>query len=718
MPGTITHLWIFKETMFKDNMDFLNDFSSEPKKETNNHKFVREFLNNIETSHTNLLKTMGNVNWDQKTLTKKIKGWKDKDETGVLASYGYLGSNGPDLMSLPKNLWTATPAHEDLAALAHYNKTGALVIRNLAQLKLDINAGKWKENKGLRRTLECKLSYWLGHICHLAADIVAHPFVNSRAGALQLLQKNFRNFRGDLVTKLWKTHNIVEQLQDAYVKSYLFKKPGWENWKQVDFPVTASIDLRQNKKERAFIGRAFAKFYGQKDKGAKNYEYGIVGSFFISDKMISVISFRYYCNVITPDKDTMDKLNENVPGKAIGIEAFKNHIATAAELSRDMSTEALKYLVSEQSLPKNKVTDEDVFAAKKSEFKYLQKNWNIDTGHGFVFEEVPSITKKRNTDPYRKLVRLHVCTYPHGKYLEPKDPCDAPKPKSVSKGRKKKNTINSTTPRWCVEVLPQALVRKDKEASLDLWTASTKVKEVAEAGGSTRKQVAGKKPWSPTVNRVTWWKEKWSGSAVNKHPKTESGSQIDSPLFAFGKQKKDKDAREGKGWNDLLNKMIILTPKRDGVWDVGGSSGKFNDKSVKEKLIKYPTEQVYLKFHVFDDKGKAVLQCDSKKPENVKLQPRIHNIIIELNKENGGFKIKKVSLDGDRMCLWNSNDVKKRLTSTSGKPVSEPKKEVQEQQAQKRSWCPKCKAERPFPPDQLCKSCGGFGTKTVPLSHK
>jgi len=741
MPGTITHLWIYKKTMFKDKKITLKDFSNKPKKETNNHRFVREFLKNLETSNENLFNTMGNANWDKKKLTKQIKEWKNNkdDKAGVLASYGYLGSNGPDLMSLPKNLWTSTPAHEDLAALAHYNKTGALVIYNLIKLKFKIKAGKWKKNEQLKRTLECELSYWLGHICHLAGDIVAHPFVNSRAGALQLLEKKFRHFRGILLKKLWKTHNVVEQLQDAYVKSDLFERPENTDWKQVDLPVTASIDLRQNKEKRAFIGRAFAEFYGQKVKGVTDYEYGIVNAFFINDGNKSLISFRNYCNTITPDKKTMDNLEKEVSGQAIGKIEFENHIEGAAELSRDMIKEALDYIVSEQPLPKSKVTDDDVYAAKKSGFKYLQMNWNIDTGHGFVFEEVPSIKKERETDQYNKLLRLHVCTYPHGGYLEPKDPSDTKKANKVSKGNKKKNTIDSTIPRWCVEVIPQALVRKDKKASLGLWTASTKETKVAGAGGSTRKQVEGKKPWSPTVNRVKWWKETWLESAVNKHPTTGSGSQAEFSLLAFGKQNKDKDAREGKEWNDLLNKMIIITPQRDGVWDVKGSSGRFNTNSVKKDLIQYPTEQVYLKFHIFNDKGKAVLQCDSKgkikKSEDVKPQPRIHNVIIELNKENGGFKIKKVSLDGDRMHLWNSKDIKKRLTSTSGKSESEPKEKVtvikeeeqtktkkqqpQAQQAQKRSWCPRCKQERDFPPGQLCKRCGsGWGTKTVELSKK
>jgi hypothetical protein len=128
------------------------------------------------------------------------------DAEAVLQGCAYIGACGPDLFYL--EMPPAKGAF--LADLLHYNRTGPFIIRWLYD-GLAGQAPKLLSNPLLQR----RLAYCLGHISHIAADIVLHPFVNSIVGAYPKNAAKYFDARG--VKPMWKFHNKLEHYQDAYV---------------------------------------------------------------------------------------------------------------------------------------------------------------------------------------------------------------------------------------------------------------------------------------------------------------------------------------------------------------------------------------------------------------------------------------------------------------------------------------------------------------------
>jgi hypothetical protein len=613
---------------------------------------------------------------------RDVRQGRKLDTDGVLASYGYLGCTGPDMFSVPPSLSHPKLETNALSAFAHYNKTGALVIHCLAQLKARISKDVQADDEPA--ALECQLAYWLGHITHLAADIVTHPYVNSRAGALQTLEKKFaanQKSTGAKLAKIFKTHNTIEQYQDAYVKYELFKAgERYKDWTKINYPSAAALHLRQ-KPARQFIGKSFDDFYKQKlgdkqdyDKRGHKYEYCRLW-FFLDDKKSNPLSLRSYCvNTIASRTQCTELLEET-----IGEDEFKKHIKASTDLSRIMMREALDYLVAAE--PAAKDQDEDVYAAKQAGFKWLQMNWNIDSGHGFDFEEVPIELVRSPAGPYWKLLRVHVRTYPSGNVALPAEPVVAQDENNGAGVRHEDTTWDGLTPRWCVQVVPQALVRKDHEAGLDVWVAPAGEGDAEEVGKVIGEKVRSRgsgenqKQEADGIDRARWWEsEKLNTAGV---PALCTGSESQGyALLAFGKPRRQEkqskafeetsrekraapkmEQQENGSWNDLLNRMVVLTPTRKGVWDVTGQNGRYNKKSYKLYESLHPTEQVFLKFHIFRDYGKAELDCDDQAGirgwEDVPLQARIHHISLEIGFVGKGLqqKVLRAWLDGDRMII-------------------------------------------------------------------
>lgn len=129
-----------------------------------------------------------------------------EDEESILQGCAYIGCCGPDLFYLELGSEGVF-----LADLLHYNRSGPFIVRWLCELR---------ENavylaKGKPQYIR-QLAYCLGHISHIAADIVIHPFVNSIVGAYPENAKKYVDARGS-APPLWKFHNKLEHYQDAYV---------------------------------------------------------------------------------------------------------------------------------------------------------------------------------------------------------------------------------------------------------------------------------------------------------------------------------------------------------------------------------------------------------------------------------------------------------------------------------------------------------------------
>lgn len=216
MAGTLAHLWVFNR--------------------------VLEKLSGGEMA--------GKMKKSGKALENQLKedssGWRDpyKYDTHIkkgslLASYGYLGATGPDLFYIPDDALDAmgTIDGEVFADLMHYNKTGGLVISALGKIREERQMSETTHSKA---KLENKLAYWMGHMAHIATDVVVHPFVNSMAAAYHKNTKSFENSQGYFGNNIWKMHNKIEHYQDAWVRKYLFeKKAGFEgttDWAVLDFP--------------------------------------------------------------------------------------------------------------------------------------------------------------------------------------------------------------------------------------------------------------------------------------------------------------------------------------------------------------------------------------------------------------------------------------------------------------------------------------------------
>ncbi len=102
--------------------------------------------------------------------------------------------------------------------LQHSNKAGTLVLNYLALARTLERAGRRDEAMRL-------LAYTLGHVAHMAADLVIHPLVSSLAGY-------FRDPAVDDVIadapgthRVANGHRYVEMHQDAYVALVCFGRP-------------------------------------------------------------------------------------------------------------------------------------------------------------------------------------------------------------------------------------------------------------------------------------------------------------------------------------------------------------------------------------------------------------------------------------------------------------------------------------------------------------
>ena len=123
-------------------------------------------------------------------------------------SSAFLGSTGPDIFYFG-------PGQELISDFHHY-KNGGLFVKNL----FEISGGKGIHGRALA----------LGFLCHMATDLVIHPFVNSLVGKYQehivtKIEIPGGPIPGSRLTlsRSFVAHNMVELAQDYYVHTHIFK---------------------------------------------------------------------------------------------------------------------------------------------------------------------------------------------------------------------------------------------------------------------------------------------------------------------------------------------------------------------------------------------------------------------------------------------------------------------------------------------------------------
>jgi hypothetical protein len=295
------------------------------------------------------------------------------------AGAAYIGACGPDLFYLE---FGATGKF--IADLLHYNKTGLFMIWCLRELKKLGIADYDPEDEFRKEGLLMQFAYCLGHISHIAADIVIHPYVNSivRAYPVPDNQEVFKNARGMLPKAIWKFHNILEHYQDAYVLHKRFQgmhKFG-AHWQNANLAQAgSSYYLKKENKSDWFLlknVKAFYRFLKVYDDTLEQDKY----NFFLGKNYF--INLDAYYDTTIPSQQMMESMNVLVQGgtydqsgalQTYGL--FDHYLDWAVARTQAFWAEAEAYLAA----PQNDFSDPEL-KEDKAYFPSLRRHWNLDCG--------------------------------------------------------------------------------------------------------------------------------------------------------------------------------------------------------------------------------------------------------------------------------------------------------------------------------------------------
>ena len=337
---------------------------------------LHEYQNNPKGILTGLKESL-------KTALKHAKdkdGYKNyyTDVNCVSAGFAHIGAVGPDLFYLG----VGTTSMDYMANLMHYNKTGPYVIFGINSIKEIFN-----DNNNTDKELNI-LAYYMGHASHIAADVIVHPLVNSLVGAYPDLSRRFFHARSKNISiiPLWRTHNIIEHYQDAYVLHYKYPEfnVNVEHWKNIMIGIAAANEYKKEsyKNDGYYFILKNAKGYykHKKNKGIISESMEIQKYNFFLDENKVMDSSTYFEQTI-PDKVKIEVWKDVLVQESF----FNKYIEKAVSLTKQMWDEILNYIVSGHVLKINEGTDvekEIKFAAYSKTFPILRKHWNLDTGFG------------------------------------------------------------------------------------------------------------------------------------------------------------------------------------------------------------------------------------------------------------------------------------------------------------------------------------------------
>jgi Zinc dependent phospholipase C len=328
-----------------------------------------------------------------------------ESEDGVLQGCAYMGSCGPDLFYLELG-----STGSFLADLLHYNRSGYFPIRWLADLRSRATQLKRAVDEPMQQ-----LAYVMGHISHIAADIVLHPYVNSIVGAYPDNGKNFFEARATVGPR-WKFHNKLEHYQDAYVLHQhfiddakfckgmhlgdlncvnlalpaalrMYKAPAskfmqqgvqaagsaWRKWRTGSDSLRKISPLGLMAQTQAFYG------YANDLSAIENEKYGFFADTNFSGNYMLNVS-HYYAATI-PDEATM-KVNLHL----VQPKLLDAYVAKAVAVTLEMWQEVHDFITG----PGKNVNPDHpaggpgqlgrLSAKELAAFKTLGRHWNLDTG--------------------------------------------------------------------------------------------------------------------------------------------------------------------------------------------------------------------------------------------------------------------------------------------------------------------------------------------------
>jgi len=333
------------------------------------------------------------------------------DEKCILSSFAYIGCCGPDLFYLEQG-----SLGKFIADLMHYNKTGLYMIWCLRECKKQAD----QMVRGFSEDKLRMLSYCLGHISHIAADINVHPFVNTIVQAYPDNPSDFfKNARGVYAGKIWKFHNILEQYQDAYVLNQLFfDHEGFgRRWETVNMAMAAAnLYLQKANKNRWFLLNNCKQFYRFKKSYSQDLEQSKYE--FFTNKKWYINPGNYY-NVTIPNRKMMQACPQLVQGghfdkdgRLLKPGLFDEYLRNAIDTTKILWKEVDAYLAAPQKDLANVELKPD-----KKYFPILRRHWNLDTGLAIGSRATTAkknVTGKEDTNLYRTgdilFQSIHIAT--------------------------------------------------------------------------------------------------------------------------------------------------------------------------------------------------------------------------------------------------------------------------------------------------------------------
>ena len=196
-----------------------------------------------------------------------------------------------------------------------------------------------------------------GFLCHMAADLVIHPFVNSLVGKYQehiMAKIDLPGF--DLISGNFAAHNIVEFAQDYYVHTKVFKNSANPHLSIMTYGIK---DVKSSLTK--IFQETIQKTY---DIKADRKDIGKVLDFFIESNDPFALNIEDHPDIILDDKYMYKPFlehQENIDSSYSDEKSTFNQLVTKAV---DLTDEMVKAMLS---------TD-------KNKWNNIIKPWNLDTG--------------------------------------------------------------------------------------------------------------------------------------------------------------------------------------------------------------------------------------------------------------------------------------------------------------------------------------------------
>jgi hypothetical protein len=363
MPDPITHSYIL--------------FKALERKRNASH-FSFDYLKKIAEGHDKIV-----------TLARQLPKDPSKYDNSdcYLPGFAYLGSAGGDIF-----YWESGEEATFIADYLHYNRVGPFAVSVLRKIK-----EKYIDNPNVFDDIyQYRLAYMLGFICHIAGDVIVHPFIDSIVRAYDDDMKRFENPRGVAqYIDLWKYHNVLEHWQDDYI---LFEKVlapqddsngclGFQGWQSVAIAGAAAKWIADE--DSLYFLFDNLKCYGEissdtfkshKDvKNIKEFEKGKYEKFFKG----GTPSLKFFVECVLPsdiskdDSENMSQQKSRERANIIYPDAFMSYIDKAVDFTLKLWDEVDHYFLDTAFESFNNLNDKSVVS---KHFKLLNKHWNLDTG--------------------------------------------------------------------------------------------------------------------------------------------------------------------------------------------------------------------------------------------------------------------------------------------------------------------------------------------------